>query len=467
MLVVIAACVLAGRHGSASRVLALAALGVLLVDPWAVLSPGFWLSFGAVAGIFYVMALRTGAPGRLRGAVLEQLAVTVIMLPMLVALFQEVSLVAPLANAFAIPIVSLLVVPLAIAGAFLPLPFLLDAAEAVMSLVMVPLEWLAGLPLSMLESHAPIPWTVAAAVLGTLWLLAPRGVPMRTSGLAWMAPMFVVLPPGPATGEAWLDVLDVGNGLAIVVRTSHHALAYDAGPSWSADSDSGMRIVVPFLRGEGVGHLDGLVVSHADDDHYGGAASVARSRRPEWLLSPLAGDDPLHGSVPYSIRCVAGHRWRWDEVDFEVLHPGAEIYGEEPGRKPRKENDRGCVVRISTGAASALLAGDVEARSESEMLARGASLRADVLVVPHHGSKTSSTPAFVDAVAPSWALLSVGYRNRFRHPHPAVVERYRERGAVLRRTDAEGALHVVLPADSLRGVTVAGHAEQVRYWSER
>ena len=468
MLATIAVCVLADRHSSPSRVLALAALAVVAADPWAVLSAGFWLSFGAVAGIFYVMALRTGAPGKLRGAVAEQLAVTVVMVPMLMALFQEVSLVSPIANAFSIPIVSLVVVPLTLAGAFLPLPFLLDAAHTLMAWLMVPLEWLSELPLAMLESHAPQPWTVLAAIGGVLWLLAPRGVPMRSAGAVWMAPMFVVLPPSPLPGEAWLDVLDVGHGLAVVVRTARHALAYDAGPMWSADSDSGNRIVVPFLRGEGVGRLDGLVVSHADDDHYGGAASVALSRRPDWLLSPLASDDPLHHGVERSLRCEAGMLWRWDGVEFRVLHPGGEIYNEVSGRRARKENDRGCVVRIATRAASALLAGDVEARSEAEMLGRdAAALRVDVLLVPHHGSKTSSTPAFLDAASPGFGLISVGYRNRFRHPHPTVVARYVERGITLRRTDLEGALHVVLPGESPAAIRIEGYARRRRYWSER
>src|SRR6185436_19145709 len=301
------------------------------------------------------------------------------MIPMLMALFQEVSLVSPLANAFAIPIVSLIVVPLTLAGAFLPLPALLDAAHAIMAWCMGPLEWLAELPLAMLESHAPRGWTVAAALVGVAWLLAPRGVPMRLAGIAWMAPMFVVLLPRPGAGEAWLDVLDVGQGLAIVVRTADHALVYDAGPSWSAESDTGNRIVVPFLRGEGVGQLDGLVISHADDDHYGGAASVALSRRPPWLLSPLATDDPLHHAVDTSRRCEAGQRWSWDGVEFRVMHPAAEMYGEAPRRRARKENDRGCVLRVATRGASALLAADVEALGESEMLVRDASgLRADV-----------------------------------------------------------------------------------------
>ena len=473
MLSVVAACVLADRHGSPSRVLALAALAVVGLDPWAVLSAGFWLSFGAVASIFYVMALRTGRAGKLRGAMMEQLAVTVAMLPMLMALFQEVSLVSPIANAFAIPLVSLVVVPLTIAGAFLPLPWLLDGAHLLMTWVMAPLEWLSALPLAMLESHAPAAWTIAAAVAGCAWLLAPRGVPLRSAGVVWMAPMFMVLPPAPAPGEAWLDVLDVGNGLATVVRTASHALVYDTGPTWNAEADSGNRIVVPFLRGEGVNRLDGVVVSHADDDHSGGAASIAYSREPQWLLSPLEPGHVLHGAFAKSIRCESGAMWRWDAVDFTVLHPGEEIYEQigprsATGRRARKENDRGCVLRVSTAGHSVLLAADVEARSEAEMLARDAgALRSDVLLIPHHGSKTSSTPAFIDAVAPAIGLLSVGYRNRFHHPNPGVVARYLERGVELHRTDREGALHITLPAQSSGRIGVENQTLRVRYWSER
>jgi competence protein ComEC len=467
MLTTVAVCVLGDRHGSPSRVLAAAALVVLAVDPWAVLAPGFWLSFGAVASIFYAMSLRTGHAGKLQGAVVEQLTVTIAMVPMLVALFQQLSLVAPLANAFAIPLVSLVVVPLTLAGAFLPLPFLLDAAHGLMSAIMAALEWLAALPLAMLESHEPAAWTVACAVAGCAWLLAPRGVPMRTCGAIWVVPLFAVLPPRPAPGAAWIDVLDVGNGLAVVVRTCCHAFAYDAGPRWNADSDSGGRIMVPFLRGEGIAHLDGLVVSHADEDHSGGAASVAESREPPWMLSPLPPEHELHEMVDRSIRCEAGQSWRWDGVDFRVLHPDAAIYGETGGR-PRKENDRGCVVKVSTSAHTMLLGADVEARGEAEMLKRDASaLSSEVLLVPHHGSRTSSTPAYLAAVDPRVAIFSVGYLNRFRHPNAMVVERYRARGVEMRRTDAEGALRVELPALEGEAVKVSGQQEACRYWSQR
>ena len=464
MLTTLAACVLTDRHGSPSRVLALAALVVTLADPWAALSAGFWLSFGAVASIFYVMSLRAGRRGRIAGVLAEQLAVSAAMLPMLLALFQEFSIVSPAANAIAIPLVSFVVVPLAIAGAFLPLPFLLDAAHAVMLMLMSPLERLADLPFAMLESHAPAAWTLACGLAGCVWLLAPRGVPMRSFGAAWMAPMLTVVPGSPADGEAWLDVLDVGNGLAVVVRTSHHALVYDTGPGWTADADSGSRIVVPFLRGEGVRTLDGVIVSHADDDHSGGAISVAGSRAPPWMLSSLPDGDALHLAFERSTRCEAGQRWAWDGVTFTMLHPAAAIY-EETGR--RKENDRGCVLKVSTAGASALLAGDVEARAENEMLARArASLRADVIVVPHHGSKTSSTSAFIQAVAPRYALFSVGYRNRFNHPNAAVVERYAAIGADAWRTDCEGALHVALPARAGQSIAIRAYAQNIRYWSD-
>lgn len=460
MLAAVALCVLADRHGSPSRVLALAALAVVAFDPWAVLSAGFWLSFGAVAAIFYVIALRTGRHGVLGAAWREQLAVTVAMLPMLVALFHEFSVVSPLANALAIPAVSLAVVPLTLVGTLFPPS--LDAAHALMLLVVSALEWLAALPGAVLETHAPEAWTVAAALAGCAWLLAPRGVPLRSCGVLWIAPMFLVLPPQPARGEAWIDVLDVGTGLAAVVRTASRALAYDAGPAWGGDSDSGDRIVVPFLRGEGIARLAGQVVSHADDDHSGGAAFVAVSRQPAWLLSSLPPGDALHGLVPRSIPCEAGLRWEWDGVEFAVLHPLA-------GHKAKaKENDRSCVVRVQAAGASILLTGDIETPSEAEMLARGAALlRADVLLVPHHGSRTSSSAPFLDAVAPRIALISTGYRNRFGHPHAAVVQRYATRGIEIRRTDHDGALRVVLPADGNRGIEVRGHGWKRRYWSER
>lgn len=463
MLAVAAASVVAERQASGSRVLAAAVLAVLLVDPWAVLAPGFWLSFGAVGAIFLALGLRTGTPGAARAAAATQAAVTVALWPLLAALFGEVSVVSPLANALAIPLVSLVVVPLTLAGALLALAPLLEVAHALLEAAMAPLEALAALPLAVAEFAAPPLASVVAALAGAVLLLAPRGVPLRLAGLALLVPLAAYRAPGPSPGEAWIDVLDVGQGLAVVVRTASHALAYDAGPSWSAQADSGSRIVVPYLRGEGVRRLDALVVTHADDDHAGGAASVAKSRSPPWLLSSLPPEDGRRLLAPVSVDCLAGARWEWDGVDFEVLHPDRAAL-----RDRRRGNDRSCVIRVAAGGGSALLAADIERQAEAELLARSPErLRADALLVPHHGSRSSSTPAFVAAVSPAVALVSVGWRNRFGQPSPVVLARYRASGAEILRTDLLGAVRVRLPAGA-EGAVVAGQLSgRVRYWSDR
>ena len=463
MLATMAACVLLDRHGSPSRVLSLAALVVLLVDPWAVASPGLWLSFGAVAAILYAVSGRVGHGSRWQAMVREQAVVSIAMLPMLAALFQEISIVSPLANAIAIPLVSLVVVPLTLAGAFLGVPFLLLGAHALMVALMAPLERMAAWPFAMGELPAPSTGALVLSLAGCAWLLAPRGVPLRSFGVLLLGPLVLLPGPRPVEGAAWIDVLDVGNGLAIVVRTRFHALVFDAGPAWSGDTDSGERIVVPFLRGEGLRPLDMLMVSHADDDHAGGAISVAAMRQPATLLTALPAADAIHGLVDRSLPCAAGQSWTWDGVRFDVLHPPFARTGDVR----RKENDWSCVLRVATAGGAALVTADAEARSEREMLARDrVALRADVLVVPHHGSRTSSTPAFIEAVAPRDAIFTVGYRNRFHHPNAQVLDRYVQRGIAVWRSDRDGAVRVTLPSQGARP-SVERIVPAVRYWSDR
>lgn len=463
MLAVAALALAFDRPVSASRVLALAAFAVVALDPWAVLAPGFWLSFGAVAAIFHALALRSGPPGKLAPAVLTQLAVTLALAPVLVALFGELSLVSPVANAFAIPVVSFAVVPLTLAGALAGVPGLLEAAHALMEAVMVPLEALASWPGAVVESAAAPALTVALGLAGALVVLAPRGVPLRAAGWLLALPLALWRPPAPPAGAAWLDVLDVGQGLAVVVRTAGHALVYDTGPAWGDDADSGARIVAPFLRGEGIRALDGVVVTHADEDHAGGASSLARARNPGWLLSTLAPDDERHGSFPRSIDCRAGVSWTWDEVRFEVLHPDEGAAADAS----RRENDRSCVIRVAAVGGEALLAADIEKLAEGELLARqGARLRSRVLLAPHHGARTSSTPAFLEAVSPEVVVVSAGWRNRFRHPSPVVLQRYAARGIRVLRTDFDGAVRLELPA-APGPLGVSRAAEGARYWSDR
>jgi competence protein ComEC len=296
------------------------------------------------------------------------------------------------------------------------------------------------------------------ALVGSAWLLAPHGAPARYAAALLFVPLFVVRPAGPADGELRVTFLDVGQGLAALVRTRDHALLYDAGPAYSVDTDAGNRVVVPFLRGEGLDRLDAVVVTHNDADHSGGARSVLSTLPVGALWSSLERDHPLQSGAPYRLPCRVGVRWTWDGFAFDLLHPPMASY-EDPFVRP---NSRSCVLRVSGPGGAVLLTGDIEERDERVLLAAGAPLRADVLLVPHHGSGTSSAPAFLAAVRPLHAVFTTGYRNRFGHPKPEVLARYLATGAAAWRTDRDGAVTVTIAAGGLK---VARYRdEERRYW---
>jgi competence protein ComEC len=474
MLVVAAAGLWLARPGTAVLVWLWALAAVLAWDPWASLAAGFWLSFGAVGVLLYgaggrlAAAPATGRGARLlregRAALEAQWLVTVGMVPLTLALFQQVSLIAPLANALAIPVVTFAVVPLALTGVFLPVDVLWRVADTVFALLMVALEAMAELPGAVWQQHAPALWSLPAAMIGVGWLAAPRGVPGRALAWLWLLPLFVAVPLRPGEGEFRMTVLDVGQGLAVVVETRTRTLLYDTGPRYTEVADAGGRIVVPFLRAAGLARLQTLVVSHQDSDHSGGLQSVRQMVPVESLLSSLPADD-VHSATPVpgegaGRRCLAGQRWTWDGVAFTLLHPLPAQYD-----NPRtRTNDLSCVLRIDSGHGSALLTGDIEAVSEGELIARdAAALKADVLVVPHHGSRTSSTPPFVAAVAPEVAVFTPGYRNRFGHPRPEVVARYA--AARTYRTDLDGALTFSFAAGGGR-LPRAERESRRRYWQD-
>jgi competence protein ComEC len=459
MLGVVAFALWSGRTIAASRVLALALLVVLLLDPWAVLAAGFWLSFGAVGLLFYIGGGRLGEGHWLAAWARAQWAITLGMIPALLALFQQFSLSSPIANAVAIPVVSFVVTPLALAGSA-PIgvlgDWLLWLSHAVLAGLMLLLEWLAQSDWAVWQQHAPPPWSVFAGLAGMAWLLLPRGFPARWLGLVALLPLFLLSPERPAVNEARVVVLDVGQGLAVHVQTAGHDLLFDSGPMFSVEANSGNRIIVPYLRAVGVRKLDGMIVSHADKDHSGGAVSVVEEVPVAWLASSLDDDHEIAAlPVPHR-RCRDGEAWDWDGVHFELLHPRDEDYG-----LMRKTNDLSCVLKVTAGGRSALLTADIESRTEIALIQRHREqLHADVLLAPHHGSRTSSTPAFLRAVGAAEAIFPVGYRNRFGHPKEDIVARYV--GARLWRTDRDGALDVHLGHD---GVTiVAERALRRRYW---
>ena len=461
MLAVVAGSLALGVRISALDILATALLVVLMLDPWAVMSAGFWLSFGAVALIMYVNGGRLAPPGWLENWARIQWAITIGLVPLLIVLFQQVSIVSPIANALAIPLVSLLVVPLTLLGLVLPWDLLLVLAAKLMMLCDLGLQALSRLPAAVWEQHAPVIWAVPVAVLGMLWLLAPRGFPARWLGLAGFLPLLAIAPETPRAPQVWIDVLDVGQGLAVVVRTANHSLLYDTGPAYSSDSDSGSRIVVPFLRAAGITHLDGVIVSHDDIDHSGGLLSVLQALPVDWVATSLPQSEPALALAARSQRCFAGQQWEWDGVRFEILHPTWDSYNEPT----IKDNDRGCVLRVVCAAGTVLLAADIERQSEQQLLQRVSQrLPADVLIVPHHGSMTSSSDAFLDRVQPKIAIIPVGYRNRFGHPAADVLARYQRLGARIFRTDRDGALLVRFD-DSIS--VRAWRLERPRYWQGR
>lgn len=450
MLSVVALALWSGRNFGVSRTLLLALLVVLVLDPWAVLATGFWLSFGAVALLLFVGTSRVGETRGWRATLAQwgatQWAVTVGSLPLLLFFFQQFSLVSPLANAVAIPFVSFVITPLALLFAVVPWSPLLHFDHWLIEQLMAVLEWLAAWPVW--QQAAPPLWASLVAVAGVVWLLLPRGFPARWLGLCLLLPALVWPPPRPGIGEAWVDVLDVGQGMAVLVQTSEHALLYDTGPLYSADSNAGLRVVVPYLRAVGVAKLDALVVSHRDKDHSGGVIAVQDALSVTRLLTSIS----TLGGEP----CAAGQRWEWDGVRFLILHPDSADYAV----KSKKTNNMSCVLRVENDRSSVLLPADIEAVDEKALIARSPSLlRSEVLLVPHHGGNGSSTPEFIAAVGAREVVFSAGYRNSFKHPRPDVLERY----AASRqwRTDQDGALHVVLAGST---EISAWRKERKRYW---
>jgi len=459
MVSVLALALFFGRNLAGSRILALALLVVLLLDPLAVLSPGFWLSFGAVAMLFYVGSGRIGRTHWLLAWGRSQWAVTLGMLPALLALFQQFSLVSPLANALAIPIVTFVITPLALLGAVLPLDWILWLAHQVLAWLMVAMEWLAALPLALWQQQAPTPWAVLLALVGCAVMLLPRGFPAKFWGALALLPLFLLPPERPGPGEMRLTVLDVGEGLAVHVQTRSADMVFDTGPQFSEDANSGNRIIVPYLRAMGIQKLDGVMVSHQDSDHAGGAASLVEAVPAQWLASSLPPEHPLWSGDGRHRPCFAGQHWSWDGVDFQVLSPPWESYAQ----RPKKSNDMSCVLRIASASGSMLLTADIEARGEGRLLRAGnESLKSDAMTVPHQGSRGSSTPAFIAAVAPSLAVIPVGYRNRFGHPSPETLARYE--GVRLLRTDLDGAVTLRFAGGQITVDTA--RASRKRYWHD-
>jgi competence protein ComEC len=494
MLAVVAAALWLNRITNVSHVLC-AALGVVvLIDPWAVLWPGFWLSFGAVAIILYATVGRTATragrcdagsaaeqivrtskqrslPSRrerlwnaLRVGAHTQYVVTFGLVPLTMLLFGQVSVVSPLANAVAIPLISLVVTPLALIGSMLPLALagpLLGFAHLLVALLAGCLQWFSGMRYAVWTAPMPPFWLFCWAMFGTIWLLAPRGWPARWLGLATWMPLLAAEPAHPEPGRMTVTAFDVGQGMALLIETSAHRLLYDTGPSYGPETNAGNRVILPYLRARGITAIDGVIVTHSDTDHAGGALSVLDGVKVGWVLSSLWSNHPVARAARQHLHCAAGQRWTWDGVAFEMLHPLPASYADTT----IKPNARGCTLKITAGGKSMLLAGDIEAAQEAQLVERDAPrLRAEILLAPHHGSGTSSTPAFLLAVQPQAVVFQVGYRNRYHHPKQEVYDRYGAMQVQRLRTDQAGALTIEFG----QKITIASYRDsRARYWNNR
>jgi competence protein ComEC len=441
MIACAAAAVLLRRRLGVADGLGLCVIGVLLLDPLAPLAPGFWLSFGAVAAILYGATGHVRTPGFLQSYLLVQAVVTLGLVPVLAGSFGAVSLVSVLVNLYAIPLYTLLIVPAVLVASAVAIAA--DDAGAVL------LHWTGRLieltwPLIAVPASWPLAtWSVArldvvawiGLVIGTLAALSPLPRAGRAAGLAIVVTACLWRPPPLADGAARVTILDVGQGLSVVVETRRYALVYDAGPSFRTGSDTGQLVVVPYLRARGIRTLDHLVVSHDDNDHKGGAGSVL-ALLPTHTLSvgPSLPADAFSdaGAMLEMQTCQQGKGWTRDGVRFTWLHPGVGRY--------QRDNDSSCVLLVRAAEHSVLITGDIEAVAEQDLIAGGMIVPVEVVVAPHHGSRSSSTAAFVEATRPRWVVYAVGYRNRWNFPVPRVVERWEQHGARGLLTSRSGAI---------------------------
>ncbi len=458
MLTIAMLSLLAWRAPRPFTVLAGTLLAVLALDPLAVLSPGFWLSFAAVATIVWLALV--GMKRGVAGAIGIQWRLVLALAPLTFWWFGQGSLIAPLANLIAIPLVALIAVPLALLGVVLLLAISPLGAAVLQGVGNLLSAWLRGM--SQLASW-PLAWgtfsfpgalALVAALVSVGMMAAFRGLPGRWLGLVLPAAIVLASAEPMDDGEFRVAVLDVGQGLSSVVQTRRHVLVYDTGDRFSQRFNAADAVVSPFLVHNGIRSIDTLVLSHADRDHSGAArALLARfpARRVLASFTPSLPDDVAWRP------CRTGEQWRWDGVSFRILSPDEGVAA--------SDNDRSCVLLIDNGRGKMLLAGDIERRAERALVKRyGDILRGSVLLAPHHGSDTSSSAEFLDEVRPSLAIASLGYRNRYAFPDERVLERYRSRGIRLLRTDRDGAV-IVRFGERSAPVAQTWRSARRRFWS--
>ncbi|PCJ33180.1 MAG: DNA internalization-related competence protein ComEC/Rec2 [Gammaproteobacteria bacterium] len=442
MLATVMIAVLIRRPIAPSVILASSLLIILLVDPFAVLSAGFWLSFSAVGLILFVSLNRLPSPRwqwlKIHGLIALGLS------PLLLLFFQQTSIISPLANLVAIPFISLIIVPILLLASFMlsifePLALILfSCADSLLGYFWPFLQTLSSLEFASWSPKALPFYYYISISLGCLMLLAPRGFPAKWLGIIGLSPLLLFSPNKPDTGEFWFTLLDVGQGLSAVIQTNSHTLVFDAGPKFSDSFNTGTAIVQPFLHHQGLSYIDTLIISHADNDHFGGALALINAMPVNNILSSVP------ELLPDALPCYSGQSWQWDQVSFEILHPQLDDAG--------SKNDLSCVIKVSNQSGSVLLTGDIERSTEMLLIQRYADkLKSTLLVAPHHGSNTSSSSLFINSVSPEWVLFPIGYKNRYHFPNPKVLSRYQQQNITRFSTAESGAIGLHFGIESILG----------------
>ena len=465
MLAVVALLRCSGRQWPWHAVLGAAAVLVTALHPLSLLQPGFWLSFVAVGVLFLTgdtaaAAAPTGWWPRLRAAMAgfaqQQLVVLLALTPLALLMFGQVSVVGVLANAVAVPVVTLLVTPLAMLGVLWSPVW--SVAGAVLQLGWPGLVWMSAYPWAVYGTAMAPGWAGAAGIAGGALLCLRLPPWCRAWGLAALLPVLCWQAPAPPPGEFSLQVVDVGQGGAVLLRTARHNLLFDTGPTIGRHTDAGERVLAPLLAAQGL-QLDRIVLSHSDSDHVGGLLSLLESQPQVPVAGVIEPDNPLHARLPIQ-PCLAGQHWEWDGVAFDILHPSAQDLAQGDWG-----NGSSCVLRVSNAGHAAMLMGDAEFVSETRLLQRYpvAQLRADVLLAGHHGSNSSTGSAWLQAVQPRWTLIQHGYRNRYGHPHADVLQRLQQHGTSVVRSDACGAAWW----GSWQNEVHCERAREAHFWSHR
>jgi competence protein ComEC len=433
----------------------------LALNPFACLSPSFWLSYVAVGGLILTDLGQFGIVPKWRSELKSQWVVNLALLPWVALWFGQLSLISPIANAIAIPWVGMLVTPLTLIAMFPHLSFFAIPANHLMQILMLILGYLAQPTWASLTISAPDAFSLCVAIAGILCLLIPFPIPHRQWAWLSLLPLCFPAQAVPIPGEARIEVLDIGQGLSVLIRTAQHTVLFDTGPRWQG-SDAGQTTIVPILKSQGIHTLDQLILSHPDSDHVGGAESVAKSIP---IQRTFAGFDRLN-----SFECLQGQRWSWDQVQFEFLYPRPETPSSantSVRQHSHLRNNHACVLKVTSGKHSVLIPADIEAEAEQELVAENQSgtvkLKSDVVIAAHHGSHTSSTESFISASQARYVIFSAGWRNHFHHPHQDVVKRWGASGATAYRTDQDGAVRITLSSAHLHIETA--HQARHNYWN--